>query len=61
MYFPGAVFLDSGLDLNSVWKMLRRILPEMDDIISLNPTNHVKQVMEHFPTKVKFSVSYFIF
>jgi len=45
----GAIFLDSGHDLEVVWKIYRNLCPSLDEVIANPPLNMKKQLLEKFP------------
>ena len=51
----GAIFLDCGHDLNTVWKVFRRLFPHLDSVIANPPKNAKKELLEMFPAGVKLS------
>ena len=50
----GAVFLDCGHDLPTVWKVYTKLCPQLDAVVAKPPLNMKKQLVERFPGKVKF-------
>jgi len=53
----GAIFIDSGHDLVTVWKIYRRLCPNFEEIVKNPPQNMKKELLEKFPGQgqVKFS------
>ena len=51
----GAVFLDTGHDLEKVWAVYTRLCPQLSLVINKPPVNMKKQVMEMFPNNVRFT------
>ena len=53
----GAIFLDSGHDLDVVWNTWRRLCPDLEEIVRNPPLNTKKKLMELFPGegRIKFS------
>lgn len=50
----GAVYIDSGHDLFTVWKIYRRLCPQLDAVVE-NPPGNIKDVLhKKFPETVKF-------
>ncbi|TRY74454.1 hypothetical protein TCAL_10094 [Tigriopus californicus] len=50
----GAVYIDSKFDLPLVWNLVKRLFPEMDEVVALKPQSPVKLLMEKYPERVKF-------
>ena len=52
----GAVFLDSKMNLETVWNVYTRLFPrsEIDEVIRQKPKHPVKELMEKFPSRVVF-------
>ena len=50
----GAVFLDCGHDLSTVWKVYTKLCPQLDAVVAKPPLNMKKQLVERFPGQVKF-------
>ena len=50
----GAVFLDCGHDLMTVWKVYTKLCPQLDAVVAKPPLNIKKQLVERFPGHVKF-------
>ena len=50
----GAIYIDSGHDLETVWVIFRRLFPHLDDVIKNPPMNPKKELMEKCPCDVKF-------
>ena len=42
----GAIYLDSGHDLETVWGIFRRLFPHLDNVIKNPPMNPKKELME---------------
>ena len=53
----GAVYIDSGHDLNVVWNIFKRLFKNLDKVIANPPKNPKKELLEMFPEKVSFSFS----
>ena len=53
----GAIFIDSGHNLETVWKVYRRLCPDFEDIVRNPPKNIKKELLERYPGPgmVKFS------
>jgi len=51
----GAVFIDSGHDLKTVWKVFKKLFKDIDGIIKKPPKNAKKELLEMFPENVDFS------
>ena len=45
----GAIFIDSGHDLQTVWRVYRRLCPTFEDIVKNPPQNMKKELLELFP------------
>ena len=50
----GAVFLDSGHCLKTVWEVYLKLCLFLDDVVANPPLNMKKQLLERFPGKVIF-------
>ena len=50
----GAVFLDCGHDLPTVWRVYNRLCPQLDSVVANPPLNLKKQLVEKFPGHFKF-------
>ena len=50
----GAVFLDCGHDLPTVWRVYNRLCPQLDSVVANPPLNLKKQLVEKFPGQFKF-------
>ena len=50
----GAVFLDSGGDLQRIWKMYEKLFPGYKKVVKNPPLNLKKRLHERFPGKVQF-------
>ena len=46
----GAVYIDSGHDLKTVWRVFRNLFPHLDDIVKDPPKNAKKELLETFLT-----------
>ena len=46
----GAIYLDSGHDLDTVWSIYRSLCPDLDQVLKNPPLNMKKQLLEKFPT-----------
>ena len=51
----GAVYLDTGHDLEKVWAVYSKLCPQLSIVMNNPPVNMKKQVMEKFPNKVRFT------
>jgi len=51
----GAVFIDSGHDLKTVWRVFKKLFKDIDGIIKKPPKNAKKELLEMFPENVEFS------
>ena len=53
----GAIFIDSGHDLETVWRVYRRLCPDLEDIVKNPPKNMKKELLEKYPGQgvVRFS------
>ena len=51
----GAIYLDSGHNLKTVWKVFRTLFSHLDSVIENPPKNSKKELLEMFPTGVKIS------
>ena len=51
----GAIYIDSGHNLKTVWEIYRKLCPNIDEVIRDPPIDPKKELMEKFPDKVKFS------
>ena len=51
----GAIFIDSGHDLKTVWRVFRNLFPHLDDIVKDPPKNAKKELLERFPEAVQFT------
>ena len=51
----GAVFLDCGHDLPTVWKVYTKLCPQLDAVVAKPPLNMKKQLVERFPGQVKYA------
>ena len=45
----GAIFIDSGHDLELVWQIYKRFCPNLQEIVSNPPLNVKKELLEKFP------------
>ena len=45
----GAIFIDCGHDLETVWRIYRRLCPDFEDIVANPPQNMKKQLLELYP------------
>ena len=48
--FFGAIYLDSGHDLEIVWNIYKRLCPNLEEVVANPPLNMKKQLLERFPT-----------
>ena len=53
----GAVFLDSGHSLATVWAVYRRLCPSLDSLVARPPLNWKKQLVEKFPGQCRWGVA----
>lgn len=54
----GAIFIDSGHDLETVWRIYRRLCPDLEAIVADPPMNMKKELLERYPGgAAKFSKS----
>ena len=53
----GAIFLDSGHDLDVVWNTWRRLCPDLEEIVRNPPLNTKKKLMELFPGEGQITFS----
>ena len=51
----GAIYLDSGHNLKTVWKVFRKLFINLDFVIANPPKNAKKELLEMFPTGVKIT------
>ena len=51
----GAIYLDSGHNLKTVWKVFRRLFTNLDSVIANPPKNAKKELLEMYPTGVKIT------
>ena len=51
----GAVYIDSGHDLQRVWKIYSKLCVNIDKVIKNPPMNSKKELMEKYPERVRFS------
>ena len=51
----GAIYIDSGHDLETVWKVYLRLCPNLEAIVQDPPQNMKKELLEKYPSGVKFS------
>ena len=45
----GAIYIDSGHDLEMVWRVYRRLCPDFEDIVKNPPKNMKKELLEKYP------------
>ena len=51
----GAIFIDSGHNLELVWSIYRKLCPGLEDVVRNPPQNFKKELLEKYPGgKVKF-------
>ncbi|QQP35616.1 Uncharacterized protein FKW44_023891 [Caligus rogercresseyi] len=53
----GAVFLDSGFHLPTVWEVFKRLCPQLDSLICAKPKNYVARLYELYPNRIFFTSS----
>jgi len=51
----GAVYIDSGHNLELIWRIYRKLYPKLQSIVNDPPLNIKKELMERFPQNVFFT------
>ena len=51
----GAIYIDSGHDLETVWNVYLRLCPNLEAVVKDPPQNMKKELLEKYPSGVKFS------